>query len=1194
MALDMAEKQDAALLDLPAELRVLAAFLQDDERPTVVLGKGQDGEIGEGKPVYQNPAFLHVKVTEEEVRHIASLRELDNTNPWADRTGRRWRRKILGETYTALICEAEPVVKTSTNAVSKEGKGQAEAGAMPPPTRHHMQISDVQLDWLNYPAAGLSPWQEFILNFDWASTSLGPIKAWPSELRTVVLAIMANPVPQVMYVGPEKSFIYNEAFVPMFGKMHPSCMGKCHDDLWSVETLEAIEPYIETALHGQAGHMRRLELHINRSGSLDETFWDALLTPCIGPKGSPFAVLNTLGEVSNSVRGERRRATTYAIREKVSCANTLPQVWSQFLDGLQTAKKDVPWAVFYSADHDHPEGSSQSTDSAAYTPQKTTCTLEGAFGLDDVQDQPRSFLLADDTLTGSAKIMAAAFIKAWQKNKCLILDTDDESLPKGWSCTPPDRGFGDPVKKVAVVPITMMTRRELQGVLVMGLCPRAPWDDEYNLWINLLGEVLTKSAALIAIPMEQQRNHKMSEELTHALSQQLRMITLEAERSDAKFSRMARLSPIGMFIVDAEGRPLYLNDAYRNLIPGSGPDDFRNAQDWTKWIHPDDLTIFWDGWKRLVNEKQPNTCEYRILRDWVSVDKASGEEIKGETWLMATSFPEIESDGRVSAVLGWVNDISAAKWADRLVAKRLEDALENKRQSENFIDMTSHEMRNPLSAILQSADSIVSTLEMAGMPILDESLMLSKDHAEDIIDSAQTILLCAQHQKRIVDDILTLSKLDASLLVISPDAVQPPRLVEKALRMYEGELARADVRASLVIEPTYDELHVDWVMLDPSRLLQVIINLLTNAIKFTQFSNTREITIRLGASAQQPTGAHHGVHYIPRRHGKRTNATLSEEWGTGEDLYLQIAVTDTGHGLSEEDMQVLFQRFAQASPKTYGQYGGSGLGLFISRELCELQGGQIGVRSHGGKTTFTFYVRAKRCAGESDDEGTTLTRVVSNSFISASSSPVVFSRRGSTLVSATLGPSDSHTAQVPERSLSQVLESGNDQLPVPDTTSAVVDDHLHVLIVEDNLINQKVMSQQLRKAGLTVHVANHGLECLDFVERSSFSSPPASPAVGISTAAGTAVTPLSVILLDLEMPTMDGLTCIRHLRDRQTSGEILSHIPVIAVTANARSEQIAKAIEAGMDEVVTKPFRIPELVPQMHRLVAEVRRRGTG
>jgi CheY-like chemotaxis protein len=160
----------------------------------------------------------------------------------------------------------------------------------------------------------------------------------------------------------------------------------------------------------------------------------------------------------------------------------------------------------------------------------------------------------------------------------------------------------------------------------------------------------------------------------------------------------------------------------------------------------------------------------------------------------------------------------------------------------------------------------------------------------------------------------------------------------------------------------------------------------------------------------------------------------------------------------------------------------------------------------------------------------------------------------------------------------------------------------------DNMINQKVMATQLRKQGLTVHVANHGLECLDFISQSSYSSQPTTPLeqAEYSPTTPTAATPLSIVLLDLEMPTMDGvskqptsypklnktdlrqLTCIRHIREKQQRGEILGHVPVIAVTANARREQINSAIEAGMDEVVTKPFRIPELVPQMRKLVAEV------
>lgn len=96
---------------------------------------------------------------------------------------------------------------------------------------------------------------------------------------------------------------------------------------------------------------------------------------------------------------------------------------------------------------------------------------------------------------------------------------------------------------------------------------------------------------------------------------------------------------------------------------------------------------------------------------------------------------------------------------------------------------------------------------------------------------------------------------------------------------------------------------------------------------------------------------------------------LAPEWGNGEDLYLQFDVCDTGKGLTAEEMSNLLRRFSQASAKTYSQYGGSGLGLFISRELTELQGGQIGVYSVAGQgSTFAFYIKVRRYKPETIDE----------------------------------------------------------------------------------------------------------------------------------------------------------------------------------------------------------------------------------
>jgi CheY-like chemotaxis protein len=137
------------------------------------------------------------------------------------------------------------------------------------------------------------------------------------------------------------------------------------------------------------------------------------------------------------------------------------------------------------------------------------------------------------------------------------------------------------------------------------------------------------------------------------------------------------------------------------------------------------------------------------------------------------------------------------------------------------------------------------------------------------------------------------------------------------------------------------------------------------------------------------------------------------------------------------------------------------------------------------------------------------------------------------------------------------------------------DDRMHVLVVEDNMVNQRVLFKQLVKAGCVVHTADNGLLALRHLEKTQFRA-----ADGI---------PLSIILIDCEMPEMDGLTCCRKIRDMERSGVVSEHVPIIAVTANIRGAQLDEAKESGMDDVVGKPFRIPDLLGKMKGLLERLR-----
>lgn len=237
-------------------------------------------------------------------------------------------------------------------------------------------------------------------------------------------------------------------------------------------------------------------------------------------------------------------------------------------------------------------------------------------------------------------------------------------------------------------------------------------------------------------------------------------------------------------------------------------------------------------------------------------------------------------------------------------------------------------MRNPLSAILQCSDEIISSLTDAKSQRdnIDYTALLS-----DNIDAAQTIALCAQHQKRIVDDVLTLSKLDSALLMVTPVDVQPLAVVQRALKMFEGELQSADIQLKFNVDDSFKAHNIDWVKCDPSRVLQVLINLTTNAIKFTTTETKRTIIVSISASLQRPSAAANPVvNYFPSR-AKRVALNEGPDWGDGEEVFIHFAVEDTGRGLTADEKKLLFIRFSQASPRTHVQYGGSGLGRLAFR-----------------------------------------------------------------------------------------------------------------------------------------------------------------------------------------------------------------------------------------------------------------------
>ncbi|TKA49924.1 hypothetical protein B0A55_13328, partial [Friedmanniomyces simplex] len=716
--------------DIPVELRGLVTYLDSDDRPSAIVS-------GAGVVAYRNASFKGLPLLEHEAQLILDrLRRADEGDKQVQKIvaddGRTWKRAHLLNGWTTLVCVGGYEDQTQDAGIGLEPDLPSETKPEIPETNGSPMLAKSEyFDWTRLAAAGLPPWTQYIRDFDWASTPVGPMQTWSLHLRSVVVYMMNNPQPRLV--------------------------------VWDI--YEGLRPYFEQAWRGNPVTLKELPVMMQREGSaVEEKHFDFSLLPIVGQDGHPIGILDELVDTTQAVRGRRRRDSVRNVGQMISSATTLKQLWPAFLTGLEPAVVDAPYAVLYSIQDDVPETQAEAT--------QKKCVLEGTVGIGaDHATLPPEFSLGMHLNTGPGLIKAC--LQAWQTGEPITLHSTDGSLPPSLTSANPGRAFDEEIRTAIVAPITTaVADEEMLGILVMGLSPRSPYDEEYKLWTHIVSDLVRKTATLIVLPEEQRRAQKIANELNDSLAQQLRVTTLQAERSEGKFRRMAESAPQGMYMFDAEGKTLHVNDRYLAMLGETREQHATrrpDGDDWRDQVHPEDLDRFIQSWDIIMQKKTPITIEYRLKKPWKSVDDTTGQDLEGETWLLANAFPDIGADGEVIAVMGWLTDVSHRRMAEKLLAQRLNDALENKRQTEAFIDMTSHEMRNPLSAILQSADSIVSTLTATVMPIVGGNVSVSSETADEIVDAAQTIILCAQHQKRIVDDILTLSKLDASLLVISPE-----------------------------------------------------------------------------------------------------------------------------------------------------------------------------------------------------------------------------------------------------------------------------------------------------------------------------------------------------------------------------------------------------------------------------------------
>jgi PAS domain S-box-containing protein len=392
--------------------------------------------------------------------------------------------------------------------------------------------------------------------------------------------------------------------------------------------------------------------------------------------------------------------------------------------------------------------------------------------------------------------------------------------------------------------------------------------------------------------------------------------------SEERFRNLADTAPVMIWMSDAEGRAVYLNKAWLDFT--GRPHEKELGHGWTESVHPEDLPRCVETFMAALGKREPFRMEYRVRRH-------DGEY----RWVLDNGIPRFAPDGAYAGCIGSIIDVSDTKnaletvhrmnadlerrvrertgelvQANSALEKARDQALEAVRAKSQFLANMSHEIRTPLNAVI----GLAGLLLRGGLPPEPKS-------------QAETLRASADALMAVINNILNFSKIEAGKMSLQEVDFDPRALVEETAGLLAGDARAKGLRFEVACGGLPAASRGD-----PERLRQVLINLIGNAVKFTEAG----------------------------RVAVRSDAELREA-----GLILRVEVEDSGVGVPDEDMQRIFEPFTQADPTMTRRFGGTGLGLAISKQIVELMGGTIGARRRPeGGSLFWLQVPLKRPSEE--------------------------------------------------------------------------------------------------------------------------------------------------------------------------------------------------------------------------------------
>ena len=748
---------------------------------------------------------------------------------------------------------------------------------------------------------------------------------------------------------------------------------------------------------------------------------------------------------------------------------------------------------------------------------------------------------------------------------------------------------------------------ERNGIIIPLRGVRATFDDLSILLIGLgLNTVFVRSlltdlqdsvddakrsaSALAASNQELENNQRLLQQARDQLEERViqrtaelafanRKLTdeiIERQESEARFRGLAEASPDFIYIWDvALAQPIYYN---RPLFLEHPADVMLVNEAYVSHVHPDDQARLLEYWEWThVTDSQTAQIEYRMRGNH-----------EGWEWIQSReTILSREIDGRARQVLSTLTIITGRKEYEENLRLAKEQAETATRAKSEFLANMSHEIRTPMNGVIGMTSLLLAT------PLSNEQASF----VDTIRESSDNLLV-------IINDILDLSKAEFDKLELESQPIELRRTVEDVLDLMAPKVAEKGLELCYYVAPQVPRM----ILGDTIRLRQIIVNLLSNAIKFT---HDGEVLISIEADE---------IH--------------------GDQLQLKIVVSDTGIGISPANLQRLFLPFNQVDTSNTRRYGGTGLGLAISKRLAELMGGSIQAESReGAGSTFHFTLPvtvlerlpnevnasphpllANRAVVLLEDNSSNL--AILKRYMEYWGIDVHGHRNGADaakclqkaqphdllMVDSRLDGEDgvnfanAQRLQYPKlpiillTSIADTNLRGNESpnsiqhilvkpikplelytmlteifgapiqaaAPQPVPTNSIADDlgtrfPLQILLAEDNMLNQKVALRMLKRLGYEADVASNGIQALAAVEGKHY----------------------DIVLMDVQMPEMDGLEATRQIRTVQSNGSPQPYI--IAMTAAAMELDREKCLRAGMNDFVSKPATLEDLQNAIHR-----------